>query len=309
MAKKKLNKGVVVVAIIMICVIAAIVSLVMIGNSNNPPSLDDLTDEIVVNAGEDFKDRLETLCNEYDLDYEYIGTSETVEDCYVADGYCAIGSKINSNGFADLSAKKALDFMEAYNDMAETMIDDESGYTMFFTAEISSCIKDDYYTFKFEKDETDSERRLLLDDDTSVIVEKDGKITLNKFEKKKYLKKKEETRKDTSSSKSTDSNEQSNTDNKDKKYSTTDDGSYTYSRPLSYNEKVRILVYYLTLEKEQIESRSDYNSLSESHLEELTNKVYSQVESMYNVTEEDIMIMMLDNDREIYDEAYSMVNY
>ena len=30
---------------------------------------------------------------------------------------------------------------------------------------------------------------------------------------------------------------------------------------------------------------------------------------MYNVTEEDIMIMMLDNDREIYDEAYSMVNY
>ena len=309
MAKKKLNKGVVVVAIIMICVIAAIVSLVMIGNSNNPPSLDDLTDEIVVNAGEDFKDRLETLCNEYNLDYEYIGTSETVEDCYVADGYCAIGSKINSNGFADLSAKKALDFMEAYNDMAETMIDDESGYTMFFTAEISSCIKDDYYTFKFEKDETDSERRLLLDDDTSVIVEKDGKITLNKFEKKKYLKKKEETRKDTSSSKSTDSNEQSNTDNKDKKYSTTDDGSYTYSRPLSYNEKVRILVYYLTLEKEQIESRSDYNSLSESHLEELTNKVYSQVESMYNVTEEDIMIMMLDNDREIYDEAYSMVNY
>ena len=309
MAKKKLNKGVVVVAIIMICVIAAIVSLVMIGNSNNPPSLDDLTDEIVVNAGEDFKDRLETLCNEYDLDYEYIGTSETVEDCYVADGYCAIGSKINSNGFADLSAKKALDFMEAYNDMAETMIDDESGYTMFFTAEISSCIKDDYYTFKFEKDETDSERRLLLDDDTSVIVEKDGKITLNKFEKKKYLKKKEETRKDTSSSKSTDSNEQSNTDNKDKKYSTTDDGSYTYSRPLSYNEKVRILVYYLTLEKEQIESRSDYNFLSESHLEELTNKVYSQVESMYNVTEEDIMIMMLDNDREIYDEAYSMVNY
>lgn len=309
MAKKKLNKGVVVVAIIIICVIAAIVSLVMIGNSNNPPSLDDLTDEIVVNAGEDFKDRLETLCNDYDLDYEYIGTSETVEDCYVADGYCAIGSKINSNGFADLSAKKALDFMEAYNDMAETMIDDESGYTMFFTAEISSCIKDDYYTFKFEKDETDSERRLLLDDDTSVIVEKDGKITLNKFEKKKYLKKKEETRKDTSSSKSTDSNEQSNTDNKDKKYSTTDDGSYTYSRPLSYNEKVRILVYYLTLEKEQIESRSDYNSLSESHLEELTNKVYSQVESMYNVTEEDIMIMMLDNDREIYDEAYSMVNY
>ena len=149
----------------------------------------------------------------------------------------------------------------------------------------------------------------MLDDDTSVIVEKDGKITLNKFEKKKYLKKKEETRKDTSSSKSTDSNEQSNTDNKDKKYSTTDDGSYTYSRPLSYNEKVRILVYYLTLEKEQIESRSDYNSLSESHLEELTNKVYSQVESMYNVTEEDIMIMMLDNDREIYDEAYSMVNY
>ena len=309
MAKKKLNKGVVVVAIIMICVIAAIVSLVMIGNSNNPPSLDDLTDEIVVNAGEDFKDRLETLCNEYDLDYEYIGTSETVEDCYVADGYCAIGSKINSNGFADLSAKKALDFMEAYNDMAETMIDGESGYTMFFTAEISSCIKDDYYTYKYEKDETDSERRLLLDDDTSVIVEKDGKITLNKFEKKKYLKKKEETRKDTSSSKSTDSNEQSNTDNKDKKYSTTDDGSYTYSRPLSYNEKVRILVYYLTLEKEQIESRSDYNSLSESHLEELTNKVYSQVESMYNVTEEDIMIMMLDNDREIYDEAYSMVNY
>ena len=309
MTKKKLNKGVVVVAIIIICVIAAIVSLVMIGNSNNPPSLDDLTDEIVVNAGEDFKDRLEILCNEYDLDYEYIGTSETVEDCYVADGYCAIGSKINSNGFADLSAKKALDFMEAYNDMAETMIDDESGYTMFFTAEISSCIKDDYYTFKFEKDETDSERRLLLDDDTSVIVEKDGKITLNKFEKKKYLKKKEETRKDTSSSKSTDSNEQSNTDNKDKKYSTTDDGSYTYSRPLSYNEKVRILVYYLTLEKEQIESRSDYNSLSESHLEELTNKVYSQVESMYNVTEEDIMIMMLDNDREIYDEAYSMVNY
>ena len=309
MTKKKLNKGVVVVAIIIICVIAAIVSLVMIGNSNNPPSLDDLTDEIVVNAGEDFKDRLEILCNEYDLDYEYIGTSETVEDCYVADGYCAIGSKINSNGFADLSAKKALDFMEAYNDMAETMIDDESGYTMFFTAEISSCIKDDYYTFKFEKDETDSERRLLLDDDTSVIVEKDGKITLNKFEKKKYLKKKEETRKDTSSSKSTDSNEQSNTDNKDKKYSTTDDGSYTYSRPLSYNEKVRILVYYLTLEKEQIESRSDYNSLSESRLEELTNKVYSQVESMYNVTEEDIMIMMLDNDREIYDEAYSMVNY
>ena len=309
MAKKKLNKGVVVVAIIIICVIAAIVSLVMIGNSNNPPSLDDLTDEIVVNAGEDFKDRLEILCNEYDLDYEYIGTSETVEDCYVADGYCAIGSKINSNGFADLSAKKALDFMEAYNDMAETMLDDESGYTMFFTAEISSCIKDDYYTFKFEKDETDSERRLLLDDDTSVIVEKDGKITLNKFEKKKYLKKKEETKKDTSSSKSTDSNEQSSTDNKDKKYSTTDDGSYTYSRPLSYNEKVRILVYYLTLEKEQIESRSDYNSLSESHLEELTNKVYSQVESMYNVTEEDIMIMMLDNDREIYDEAYSMVNY
>ena len=69
------------------------------------------------------------------------------------------------------------------------------------------------------------------------------------------------------------------------------------------------MVYYLTLEKEQIESRSDYNFLSESHLEELTNKVYSQVESMYNVTEEDIMIMMLDNDREIYDEAYSMVNY
>lgn len=309
MTKKKLNKGVVVVAIIIICVIAAIISLVMIGNSNNPPSLDDLTDEIVVNAGEDFKGRLETLCNEYDLDYEYIGTSETVEDCYVTDGYCAIGSKINSNGFADLSAKKALDFMEAYNDMAETKIDDESGYTMFFTAEINSCIKDDYYAFKFEKDETDSERRLLLDDDTSVIVEKDGKITLNKFEKKKYLKKKEETRKDTSSSKSTDSNEQSNTDNKDKKYSTTDDGSYTYSRPLSYKEKVRILVYYLTLEKEQIESRSDYNSLSESHLEELTNKVYSQVESMYNVTEEDIMIMMLDNDREIYDEAYSMVNY
>lgn len=308
MTKKKLNKGVVVVAIIIICVIAAIVSLVMIGNSNNPPSLDDLTDEIVVNAGEDFKDRLETLCNEYGLDYEYIGTSEAVEDCYVTDGYCAIGSKINSNGFADLSAKKALDFMEAYNDMAETMLDDESGYTMFFTAEISSCIKDDYYTFKFEKDETDSERRLLLDDDTSVIVEKDGKITLNKFEKKKYLKKKEETKKDTSSSKSTDSNEQSSTDNKDKKYSTTDDGSYTYSRPLSYNEKVRILVYYLTLEKEQIESRSDYNSLSESRLEELTNKVYSQVESMYNVTEEDIMIMMVDNDREIYDEAYSMVN-
>ena len=141
-----------------------------------------------------------------------------------------------------------------------------------------------------------------------MIVEKDGKITLNKFEKKKYLKKKEETKKDTSSSKSTDSNEQSSTDNKDKKYSTTDDGSYTYSRPLSYNEKVRILVYYLTLEKEQIESRSDYNSLSESRLEELTNKVYSQVESMYNVTEEDIMIMMVDNDREIYDEAYSMVN-
>lgn len=308
MTKKKLNKGVVVVAIIIICVIAAIVSLVMIGNSNNPPSLDDLTDEIVVNAGEDFKDRLETLCNEYGLDYEYIGTSEAVEDCYVTDGYCAIGSKINSNGFADLSAKKALDFMEAYNDMAETMLDDESGYTMFFTAEISSCIKDDYYTFKFEKDETDSERRLLLDDDTSVIVEKDGKITLNEFEKKKYLKKKEETKKDTSSSKSTDSNEQSSTDNKDKKYSTTDDGSYTYSRPLSYNEKVRILVYYLTLEKEQIESRSDYNSLSESRLEELTNKVYSQVESMYNVTEEDIMIMMVDNDREIYDEAYSMVN-
>lgn len=303
-----MNKGVVVVAIIIICVIAAIVSLVMIGNSNNPPSLDDLTDEIVVNAGEDFKDRLETLCNEYGLDYEYIGTSEAVEDCYVTDGYCAIGSKINSNGFADLSAKKALDFMEAYNDMAETMLDDESGYTMFFTAEISSCIKDDYYTFKFEKDETDSERRLLLDDDTSVIVEKDGKITLNEFEKKKYLKKKEETKKDTSSSKSTDSNEQSSTDNKDKKYSTTDDGSYTYSRPLSYNEKVRILVYYLTLEKEQIESRSDYNSLSESRLEELTNKVYSQVESMYNVTEEDIMIMMVDNDREIYDEAYSMVN-
>ena len=309
MAKKKLNKGVVVVAIIIICVIAAIVSLVMIGNSNNPPSLDDLTDEIVVNAGEDFKDRLETLCNEYDLDYEYIGTSETVEDCYVADGYCAIGSKINSNGFADLSAKKALDFMEAYNDMAETMIDDESGYTMFFTAEISSCIKDDYYTFKFEKDETDSERRLLLDDDTSVIVEKDGKITLNKFEKKKYLKKKEETRKDTSSSKSTDSNEQSNTDNKDKKYSTTDDGSYTYSRPLSYNEKVRILTYYLTLEYEQIESRSDYDYMPESQLDDLTDKVYSQVQSRYNVTAEDIQIMMIENDMEIYKEANSSVIY
>ena len=309
MAKKKLNKGVVVVAIIIICVIAAIVSLVMIGNSNNPPSLDDLTDEIVVNAGEDFKDRLETLCNDYDLDYEYIGTSETVEDCYVADGYCAIGSKINSNGFADLSAKKALDFMEAYNDMAETMIDDESGYTMFFTAEISSCIKDDYYTFKFEKDETDSERRLLLDDDTSVIVEKDGKITLNKFEKKKYLKKKEETRKDTSSSKSTDSNEQSNTDNKDKKYSTTDDGSYTYSRPLSYNEKVRILTYYLTLEYEQIESRSDYDYMPESQLDDLTDKVYSQVQSRYNVTAEDIQIMMIENDMEIYKEANSSVIY
>ena len=309
MAKKKLNKGVVVVAIIIICVIAAIVSLVMIGNSNNPPSLDDLTDEIVVNAGEDFKDRLETLCNDYDLDYEYIGTSETVEDCYVADGYCAIGSKINSNGFADLSAKKALDFMEAYNDMAETMIDDESGYTMFFTAEISSCIKDDYYTFKFEKDETDSERRLLLDDDTSVIVEKDGKITLNKFEKKKYLKKKEETRKDTSSSKSTDSNEQSNTDNKDTKYSTTDDGSYTYSRPLSYNEKVRILTYYLTLEYEQIESRSDYDYMPESQLDDLTDKVYSQVQSRYNVTAEDIQIMMIENDMEIYKEANSSVIY
>ena len=49
--------------------------------------------------------------------------------------------------------------------------------------------------------------------------------------------------------------------------------------------------------------------MSESQLDDLMAKVYSQVENMYNVTESDIQIIMLDNDMEIYKEANSRVNY
>lgn len=131
--------------------------------------------------------------------------------------------------------------------------------------------------------------------------------TENKFESKSYLK--ERNQNETSSSKTTVENKENVTNDKDKKYSTCDDGSYTYSRPLSYNEKLQIMVYFLTLEKNQVTSRSDYDYMSESQLDDLMAKVYSQVENMYNVTESDIQIIMLDNDMEIYKEANSRVNY
>lgn len=100
-----------------------------------------------------------------------------------------------------------------------------------------------------------------------------------------------------SKSESPDEPEEEMTDDNDVKQETSPDGSYTWSRAISYNEIIEIYDYYVSLDS-SVQPETD---------EEADADVWVPVEEMYDITEDDLAMIILiikDDDRKRINQKY-----
>ena len=83
------------------------------------------------------------------------------------------------------------------------------------------------------------------------------------------------------------------------------ENSYTYTLDLSYNDKIEIATRYLELEKKLILSRNDYDTLSELKLKNLYGELDYHMSVDYPTEQEDNEMTLLDENGEIYKEAFN----